>query len=574
MSLDIYKISFTEARVETVVGVPDPVGLVAKAERDAVKFSWDYIGLGITTGLYRYQVRFQVEADGYQAWINVPGNFYTYSLTAVEKAAHCVGVNTALVTCQLRITDGTNYSATTLTVSLAALRNDIESGDIGAVYNLRIFTTAAKNADELTDNGGKYLAVTALADRTSLATSADTTAVAGVAAATISAGAAAGTLANAKLTTDGVESGALTIENTVASQLKVDTRLPAAEKTTLETALGTTLTAWNAGDKILVSGVNENITANKVAIRAALDVTNVGDLTPTVQTSTGLVGLGYVAANLVSTTDILALINASVEVGKIVKGAIASVLCSTVETAGAAQVLDATGYNLVGVYSGTALTAANIRAAISDLGRSRQLDLGSIAAGSLDDIPETGVDFTVTANEKLGAGYAIVGLDATSRLITSVYDNVALAGVSAARIVAKIAGERNVYTHQESFASVAVATNFTLTNHTETAAYLQIEMIAFRMCGGDTTIRLQIYGQTAAGGSGTVRLQTYDSVMTPLDTGIGVPFIVGAYSEIECTVPVNVAFAEGDLIYVAVELIGTAPIVTSYRSWGISVLDA
>ena len=553
MAINSVKVTITEGIVEVATSPLDPTGLTATGLRQKVLFTWDAMDMYA----YFWQYRVQVGADGWGAWTRVDGNSVIRELTATERSTYGFNANIQI---QLRSTNGVDYSIATPAANANCILGGYSDNDIAvakftpaaldATTLARMFTTAARNADEITDSGGKYLAVTALADQTLGATSADTTLVNGVAAATISTGAANGTIAQTKLA---AEVGANTIDTTVGSQTKVDTRLSSAEKSNLEAVLGTTLAGLDTAapaDVILVaSGTNKNLAANLVTIKTDLLLNNVENKSSA--TIRGEIVDGDIPAGITRSNVIIAALNASAE-GINIQQKIDSFWLRDSAT-GLVAVHNVLGYNTVGIdNAGSLISAATIDAVIDNATQyAVRLNLGGTLLGSLDDIPETGVDFTVTANEKLGALYAHTGLNATGRQKVGIYDGVA--NYSVTDLSNRITGSRVLWSAYNDvvlgitdMAVVTIAGTGLLT-------WIPFRGVQVVKCAGDIKFKFNAALKSTAS-TGNIRLQIQNIAMGVVATGTPVTIASAAYSdtyECEVTVP---STADGTLYIVTVEV--------------------
>jgi hypothetical protein len=314
-----------------------------------------------------------------------------------------------------------------------------------------MFTTPAKNLDECTEHGTAFFAAETGADKTATHTSNDTSNVAGTAAVTVKAGAVAGNLANAKLTTDGVQTGGLTIENTSGtsgSQKRVDDRLSVAEKVLL------------AADKTITGGLSLYHTGNKPT-KTDVGLPNV-DNKSSVTIRSEIVDGDLAATTVIKTATLLAAINAFTN--DIVAEAIENVDAVQVkhtEVGADVPLFDANG-NLtfggaaiagIGVKSGADIrTPANIISVVGTDGYAKHLDLSSISFGNLDNILEAGIDRTVTANEKLGAARGFAGLNAAGQITQGTVTS------TVARIDAAVSTGRCLWADQDHAAVPATGT--------------------------------------------------------------------------------------------------------------------
>jgi len=401
------------------------------------QFTWDP-SVWIQPYVWLYKIK--VTAGG--SWSAETATLYPFvlrTLTAAEVADVAIGP-TAEIYISVRARAGTSPSytyGTAGTTNAPAIIMSTGAVDIvdGSVTFNKFDATAKSHMFTSTDLDGAELkaASVALTKLTSTATdlmfltsarvSADTTLVDGTAAATVKTGAASGALANAKLTTDGVQTGGATIESTTGSQSKVDTRFSSIEKTNLEGALGVNLATLHAtNDDILVTGTHTNIATHKAAVKTAMDLEQVQNLTVTAGLTAHLTEALLQAASGVTfgaSSNLAAKINglAALIESSAIKELVATKLK---DTAGGTALFDSAGKMTASIISGaTTITPANIIAAIKTDGTPQNLVFSQVKAGqTLDNIPNGTTYKLVPANSKLGADYAYIGLNSSGELKT------------------------------------------------------------------------------------------------------------------------------------------------------------
>lgn len=418
---------------------PATSGLTAVALARGVLFHWS---LSSWIRPYTWEYRTQVAAEGWSSWTSTLFPIVLRTLTAAELAS--AGA-TANVQIQVRSTNGLgDYGATGATntncLVVGVGSSDITDlavavGDLAAAVTARMFSDSTKTGADLL---AASVALSKLAADATLRmfnndtrTAADVTAVNGVAAATVSAGAASGTLAQAKLVTDGVQSGGATIESTTGSQAKVDARLSATEKANLQTALGVALASLDVTapvDLIVIAqGTNKNIVALATSIKTDLSLNNVdnkssatirGEITEANLQAAGGVTNGA-ATNLAAAINTLS--------GVITKATMLDVAAEKIEDNATGTALFDTNGNLtfgaiagVGIKSGaTVIEPADLILAVHTDGTSKNLDLTKLKAGqSLDSLADGATYSKTTANEKTGAGRAYSALNSSNELTT------------------------------------------------------------------------------------------------------------------------------------------------------------
>ena len=434
-----FSASITDTQPAVVGSTPTPSSLTPVAIYRGVQFSWS-LNTWVRPFYWEYQT--QVESEG---WLPATPTRTLYPqvtrmLTATELGATGAGANKQI---QIRVrgTDGVTpgswtTSSLTACLSLAIVTGDLVANtillaDLATEVTAKMFVSTDRDAADLKTASvilsKLATAVTDLMFPTSARVAADTTLVNGVAAATVSAGAADGVTAQAKIVASGA--GANALEHVVGSQAKVDARLSAADLAKLVDALDVAgLATLDAGDHILITGTHQNIFANRVSIKAVgtgLELSLVDNL------AAATIRGALTEANLQSadgvtkgaSTNLAASINALsalIESSAIKELAASKVKENTLTTAlfDTAGNYTAGAIGGVGIKSGaTAITPANIINAIDTSGRAKTLLLtGATYTGTLDDIPQTGTDKAVTANEKLGAAYAYSGLNSSGEL--------------------------------------------------------------------------------------------------------------------------------------------------------------
>uniref|UniRef100_A0A6M3KQF5 Putative tail protein n=1 Tax=viral metagenome TaxID=1070528 RepID=A0A6M3KQF5_9ZZZZ len=448
MAIDVIKVIISEAVFVPTAVPPTPGTITATGLRRGVHFLWP----GVSIAPCYWQVRFQVASAGWSTWTRIDSNFCIRELTAAEKT---VNGTTANIQIQVRSTNGVDFSAGTTSANANCLAESISitpggdavsnilAANLGTALEARLWDDSTKNGFEIL--AGSIAAGQLGTDAVETLKIKDLNVTTGkindlavttgkindLAVTEGKIGALAvttGKIANLAVTSDKIEDGAVSVVCLAADTLlqifeasgraKLDDVLYSGA-----TSLKIKVDGLDASDRLLIAiGTHKNVTLFGSSIKTDLSLNNVenkssatirGELTPTnLTTATGVL-----------TTNVIASVNASAEATKIAKAAIATVMSSHVQKDGNTDpIFDTFGRLLTSIYSGgSEVTAGNI--INSTLGNlSINLDLTSIGAGTLDNIPETGSDKTVTANEKSGAGRAYVALDSSNRLIESLYD--------------------------------------------------------------------------------------------------------------------------------------------------------
>ena len=425
--LSITKVLVSEAAIlVTPTAAPDVTGLSAVGVMRGVQFSWDFEYIGP----FWYSYRTKVSSGAWSAWADAPASAILRMLTDAEVTAYGV---VATIYFEVRSTNGL-VNGTTAAINEMCLAIFIQSTDLGEIgigalattVTDLMFTSSARSADDLTvgvtnklltanEKTGAGYAYSFL-DATGLKGTAN---IGATLASTVVSNAANGQTAYTKVA---AEVGANTIETTIGSQSKVDTRLSSAEKANLEGALGVTLTLLSsAGDDILSIGTHENLVANKVAIKTSLDLINVENKSSATIRSETVDG-DLTATTVVLKAVVITAINASVEATKIAKAQIATAKASSLQPDAATTALfDSSGRFLGTIWdtgSGVGITAASLILANNPTGQSRQLDLTSIAAGNLDNISDGATYVKTTTNQGTGATRAFAALNSSDELTT------------------------------------------------------------------------------------------------------------------------------------------------------------
>ena len=564
---------------------PDPVGLTAIAQVRGVRFEWSP---GVWIRPYHWQFAISMSGGAYGAWIDALFSGWTESLTDAEALAD-PSQNIAIT---VRSTDGRGNFSAEVPANANCLFLNVDPADIPPTSLLlgslaeeittKMFASTDRDAADL-KNASILLAklganVTPLMFAAVGRIANDVVDVNGVAAATVSAGAAGGLLANTKLTADGVETGGDTIESTVGSAAKIDARLSAVEKTALETALGVAV-ALLAGDTILITGANENLVANKVAIKTGLALENTPNLS---------------AANIIATLN-----EAAIQAGDGVTNGAATNLAAAINTlAGvitkatmlnvAAEIIEdfTTGTKLfdnngnitfgglvgVGIKSGVnTRTPANIIASMDASGNSLLCDITSLKAGQdFDDFPNGTTYKKCTANEQLGAQYAKIGLSAAGK------QTIGTTNKTVAQIENQISARKTLFQHFKETAGFTAFDTITFASGVGTL-YQETLAIPFIFQTGMTTLRWSSRYQVDAG-TGNVRIVLYDinGAGVALRTGVAEAIVaIGVYGALqECSLDITTLGLINDTRYVAmIDIESTNPNTTTMEEAGILEVD-
>lgn len=403
----------TENIITTAAALPVASNLRAEYMVQGLCFRWSD---AVIIAPHIWEARTKVGGGAWSAWAQT----LTPTVNRILTPAEYVADQTPVIYIEVRSTDGLGnygvvsaYNAEVVEIAINSIADDAVGVDaLTSAVTDRMFTTSEKDGAELKAGSvtGSIIA-------------AATVAIANLATAVIDRIFASSTEKTNTVTYAGhgetaynkivAEVGANTTETTAGSQAKVDARLTASEKTKLETAMGVDL-ADLSGDTFLIIGTDDTVTGNAVGIKTALALEHVENKSSA--TIRGEIVEGDLPATAVLTTNVLAKINASAEATKIANTALQDILATKVVNAAAADVFDTNGNLLMGVNDGTAtVTAANVLDVVGSDGLAKNLDLTSIGAGTLNNIPQTGTNKSVTANEKTGAGYAYLGLDSSGR---------------------------------------------------------------------------------------------------------------------------------------------------------------
>ncbi|MEM4345840.1 MAG: hypothetical protein QXI02_02980 [Candidatus Caldarchaeum sp.] len=403
---------------EVVSGLPEPTGLTAKPRVRGAEFYWSQ-----TEDIKpnRWQYRTKVGDGPWGDWQETLFPRVIRTMTPEEQEAYGP---TATITIQVRSTDGEGNYSQTFSASCQAqvvrvVGDDIEEqvvglGHLDSPVLGRMFSTDERSGADLKDGSIEFVkmgptAQARMFDNTERVAK-DTEKVGGVLSSIVAAQAAAGQQAKDKIDND---VGEETIESTSGAQAKVDERLSATEKSRL------------VSDQSIVDGAplmvrrSEDLQAN----RSYLNITNVENKS-SAQIRAELTEEDLINADGVTQGNLVESVN--YHTGEISGTVIDKLKASKVYNDGlTVQLFDSDGNLVFGgslgikdVGSNQVRTPSNIVSAISSAGRSVNLDLSSIAAGNLDNIPQTGTYKAVTLGEKAGAARAWIALDENYRLVT------------------------------------------------------------------------------------------------------------------------------------------------------------
>ncbi|RQW92812.1 MAG: hypothetical protein EHM79_00355 [Geobacter sp.] len=595
----IYRVDFREVVFSGSVGsMQEPSGLVAVAEIDGVRFRWDYAYIIP----YYYQIRYQVETDGWGNWINLGGAVTDFrGLTLAEKNAHNTGVNLANIQAQLRITDGAgHYSVATLSANADALRGNILSGDIvdGNITTAKV-ADAGITADKILNSavtGSKILPGTItgpkLQDGTVGTTQLSNDSVDGyklanlavsegkIANLAVTAGKlAANAVETAKIkdlnvTNAKIEAGSGTTGIQVA-KLHTDTTarmFESAGRAKLDAVLPVTINNLDATDKILISGVHDNIGTNKAAIKTSLLLNLVENLTAENQCSAGITSAITTAKQLVLYTNILAKINASAEATKIQETAIDKVLGVQVyNSAKTLALFNAAGNVITGIESGAVvLTPAMIHRAmtVTGGGRSRKLDLADIDNGNLDNINDGATYGKTTLAQAIAAGYAVAGLHTTGANKVGSYYSVSGLTKTPLQIENRCDARRIVWAEQKTGTGTF---DFDVITYAPGAPGWETQrVIRLIFQKGDATVYYKTLAKSDLW-TGKIRILVYDDAGSLIVTGTGTTLNNAAYNPFEASADIGTAgFVEHDIYDIAIQLYAEGPAEDSFMKGGVA----
>ena len=587
---DIIKIYVTETVFQVTPSLPEPTGLVVTPIINGVQVNWDFIptGQGLTSPIYPYywEVRFQVEADGWGSWIDVYGCEFTRHLSATEKANYASGVSTnlALIQVQLRITDGQgNYSVNTLEdLTKEALRALNDTGDIenDAIKNAHIDALAVGTTEiaNLAVTGAKIAVQTItgpkLSDGTLSATQLGSSCVEESKIANLAV--TEGKLGNLAVTEGKVAADAITVSKikndeitaakikandltlaTLAAEVTNKMFNAAGDATILETALGIAITTLDPTDEILIAGPNTNIDAgNRAAIKTSLQLNNVANKNEQDTVTDGLTAAGLTVANMFEDANVVAAVNANPGAG-ISNASIADVYgTKVIDGVGANPLFDASGNLIFGGLKSGAITRtiANIVAAVDATGKATNLDLTSPAAGQdFDDLPDGATYKKCTENEQTGAQYAFAGFSADG-MIDDVYSTTRAAGKTATQVYDRVNSRQIIHVVGDTGGAAVALPQI---NQTGSGAFVAEMRIPFLVPSTYIdTIYFKCYA-TSGDGLGELQLSVYTSAGVLLGTSAA-PTVVSAidpvWGNFECSIDVSgFGLVANDLLYIDLE---------------------
>ena len=544
---------------QALVSPPAPTGLTITPIPRGILAHWS---LAVAIAPYKWQYRMQVAAEGWSGWIDTLTPIAVRVLSDAEIVS--AGVD-ADIQIQVRSTDGAgNYSPTeenheiSQSISLTAfdIMEDIPVTLFDVTATDRMFDDDTRNLDDLTQGAiQKFLSPAELVAAQNAALHLDgdgllgTAEIDGTLASTVVTDAADGETAFLKLWAD---VGANTTETTAGSQTKVDTRLPAAEKTTLETALGATLAAMSGdGDVILMAvGTNKNLAANKVAIKTDIDLGNVENK------SSATIRGEIVDGNLAGTTALLegawaAFIAAAGQNDTIPSSAVGSLVPGKLETPGGECPFDsdgnldsgigAGGGGTIGIKYGAAVrTAQQVTTAIDSSGRATNLDLTKPVSGQdFDDLPDGTTYKKCTVNQQTGAGRAYTALDASNLLQTGTTNK------SIAALEAYTGDDRPIH---QAFTIDPLAPVFT--EYAAIASGIGTEddigVFKFRRQSGDIYIKISV-AVKSSDSLGIIGAEILDEYSTPFSPAVTDEAAVAStsynYYELELEIPDDIPYA-------------------------------
>lgn len=506
MSAETIIVHITENSITMAAAtLPDPTGTITSTKGfRAIQFQWAP-RTEIRPNLW--MVRSKIGAG---AWDNdwsieegrQTGNTFTRMFTDTEIAA--AGKADLQITFQVVSISatgtteppGATYPELVVTLDDGSLTlDDIANGLITAVkFHAAVgVLTSDLYLDELIEHGGKYFAGETGANITANHTAADTTLVSGVAAGTVKDGAADGANVQTKITSD-IATGTIASETYAAANGPITS----AEKTKLETAFGTVITDITGTDTILIAkGTHANIIAVKSDVKTALDLQNVANLTATDMVSNGLTdGILDATTTAVLDAEVVAKVNA---LGGIVTGAITNLDAVKVVFGGSTAIFDSSGRMIAGgVYTAAVGTVSpsNIVSAISATGLAQNLDLSSIGNGTLNNIPQTGSNKTVTAGEKAAAALAVAALHTDSANKAGIHEAGANITIVPTEVLARHRGRR-IVGGEETVDGDGGASYTELTQTTDGGEDDAVVRKSLIFCEGDTNLYFGFRGKSS-----------------------------------------------------------------------------
>ena len=576
MTLNVATITVTEGTFSVVGSPPSIDNLAAVGLRRAVLFQWDSKALAP----YYWEYSLKIGSAAWSSYRRIDTNTVYRELTAAEVVTHTA---TAVIQIKVRKSDGTGEQ----TIGTACIVGDYKAADI-TVTAVAADTVLTASIKDLNVTTGK-IALDAI-DGTLIADSAiNSEHYANGSIDSIHIG--TGQVTTLKLDADCVDGtkikddvidsehyAPVSIDNEhiadgaiLAAKLNSTTLAmmfaSATEYTNLITMLGASVPLSYTDEVILTIGTNTTITgATLTAAKTALQISNVSNLTPANQVSTGLddailVANTYaVVSNNTKNLAVIAAINASTEAGITINSAKITNLAGTKvkNDALTTALFDSTGRLISGISDGTIhITMANLILAVNAAGESRNVRYSLPAGGeTLDNIVDGTTYKLVPANSKLGADYAYIGLHTTGEQQIGVYKS-ATESVNATRIYDRISNRRQVAS-EEHIDVAAPITAFDQINYVSAGAgWVKVYRKGMMFMEGDDTLFFSGRGRTGGGDvTGQIRITVYSLAGVLVSTTAAPTTLAAAYAAFEVEVDISFSitgFVNNEVYWVDLE---------------------
>lgn len=539
--------------------VPVATTVATKRGASAVEFTWDN---AVEIRPFNWQTRSRVGGGAWDYdWALGQGktvnNTFTRHLTVAERAAS----TTANIEINVRAIDGAGVFTATQSANANCLGLGVETADIEA----SAINTAAIATNAVTVNEILNATITGAKIATGTVTSGNilnATIVTGdIAANTILVGNMANdSVDNAQLATDAVRTAEiqndavittkianLNITNAKIAATTIDVGKLASTSTlrmfegngrskldkVLWTYAGSSLAQididdLNTNDRLaIIDGTNKNTVAYASTIKTDLALNLVENKTgATIMTDELTDAKLNATTTAILDADAITAVNAAS--GTITNAKLAPITTPANIAIGTTQFSSA-GLLLTGIDNGAGgtLTVANLIAAVNSSGQAQNLNLGSIGAGTLNDIPVTGTAQWVTAAQKTGATNAATGLNASGENTIGIYDG---ASVTASNIGKRVKGTRVLWADENL--NVTGVTDMTVRTMAGAGigTWVIFRAISVAKTDGDAKYKFKA-SMRSSDSLGHVRIRVRDHNFGVLATGVGVLLNNAAYAD-------------------------------------------
>ena len=306
-------------------------------------------------------------------------------------------------------------------------------------------------------------------------------------------------------------------------------------------------------------GTNKNVALNKNSVKTDLTLNLVENKTGATIMADELDDTTIVATTtVVLAAAVVAAINANVGVGianaalqRIKPGVIGHTVLGDMFTPG--------GYNKIGIYSTSNLTAVAIRAAIADDGTGINNDISNLKTGqNFDDLSNGTTYKKLLVAEQLAAQYAILGLHTTGEQKVGIYSGAVSTPI--ATVAARVNDRVSIWNDgAESVAGTAALTVLNITGG-GVGSYLRVIRRQFVYNSTYNTLYFKCKAQSSGESVGQFRLRIRDELLRDQGAGIFVVANDTTYQTLECFFDIStLGFTDGDLLVweIEVEDVGT-----------------